>query len=145
MIRNLLAAVMVTGLATAALAQADVIKERQQTMKGVGGATKDPGAMLKGEAPFDVEKVQKALATYQAAAKKMPGLFPENSQTGGDTTASPKIWSDMAGFKAAFAKFEADATKASAEIKDEATFKANFPGVLKNCGGCHETYRVKKN
>jgi cytochrome c556 len=145
MIRNLLAAAMVTGLATAALAQADVIKERQQTMKGVGGATKEPGAMLKGEAPFDLDKVQKSLATYQAAAKKMPGLFPENSKTGGDTTAAPKIWTDMDGFKAAFAKFEADATKASAEIKDAATFKANFPTVLKNCGSCHESYRIQKN
>jgi cytochrome c556 len=145
MIRTVLAAAMVAALATAAVAQADVIKERQQTMKGVGGATKEAGAMLKGEAPFDLEKVQKALATYEAAAKKMPGLFPENSKTGGDTTAAPKIWSDMDGFKAAFAKFGADATKASAEIKDAATFKANFPGVLKNCGGCHETYRIKKD
>ncbi len=144
MIRNLLAAVMVTGLATAAFAQADVIKERQQTMKAVGGATKDPGAMLKGEAPFDLEKVQKALATYQGAAKKMPGLFPADSKTGGETTAAPKIWEDKAGFDAGFKKLEADSTSALSSIKDEASFKATFPTVLKNCGGCHETYRIKK-
>ena len=145
MIRSVVAAIAFAGLTSFAFAQADAIKERQQVMKGVGGATKEPGAMLKGEAPFELEKVQKALATYQDAAKKMPGLFPETSKTGGDTTASPKIWADFDGFKAAFAKFDADAKKASAEIKDAATFKANFPAVLKNCGGCHETYRIPKN
>lgn len=144
MIRSVVAAIAFAGLTSFAFAQADVIKERQQIMKGVGGATKEPGAMLKGEAPFDLEKVRKALATYQDAAKKVPGLFPETSKTGGDTTASPKIWADFDGFKAAFAKFDADAKTALAEIKDAATFKASFPAVLKNCGGCHETYRIPK-
>jgi cytochrome c556 len=145
MIRSVFAAAFVAALATAAFAQADVIKERQQIMKGVGGATKDPGGMLKGETPFDLAKVKASLATYAEAAKKMPALFPENSKTGGDTTAAPAVWTDMAGFKAGFAKFEADVVKASAEIKDEASFKANFPNVLKNCGSCHETYRIKKS
>ena len=143
--RIVLACAFVAVAATAGVAQSDVIKERQQVMKGVANATKEPGGMLKGEVAFNLAKVQAALATYSAAAKKMPTLFPENSKTGGDTTAAPAIWSDANGFKAAFAKFDADATKAAAEIKDEATFKANFPGVLKNCGGCHETYRVKKS
>jgi cytochrome c556 len=29
-------------------------------------------------------------------------------------------------------------------IKDAETFKATFPGVLKNCNACHETYRKKE-
>ncbi|GGH26728.1 cytochrome C556 [Alsobacter metallidurans] len=145
MLRIIIATAAIAIGATAVVAQSDVIAQRKDIMKSVGGATKDPGAMLKGEAAFDLAKVQKSLATYQDAAKKMPALFPDNSKTGGETTAAPKIWEDMAGFKAAFQKFEADATKASAEIKDEASFKANFPAVLKNCGSCHESYRVKKS
>ena len=143
--RIVMAGLFAAVAATTVFAQSDVIKERQQTMKGVANATKEPGGMLKGEVAFDLDKVKAALATYSEAAKKMPTLFPETSKTGGDTTAAPAIWSDTNGFKAAFAKFDADATKASAEIKDEASFKANFPAVLKNCGSCHETYRVKKS
>src|SRR4051794_39514788 len=117
--RFVLACAFVAVAATSVVAQSDVIKERQQVMKGIGNATKEPGGMLKGEVPFNLAKVQAALATYSEGAKKMPMLFPENSKTGGDTAAAPAIWSDANGFKAAFAKFDADATKAAAEIKDE--------------------------
>ncbi len=141
--RFVLAGLAIALGATAVLAQ-DVIAQRRDIMKGVGAATRDPGAMLKGEQPFDLAKVQASLATYQDAAKKMPGLYPAGSQTGGDTSAAPKIWEDPAGFKAAFDKFAADAAAAAAAIKDDASFKANFPNVLKNCGSCHESYRLKK-
>jgi cytochrome c556 len=30
-------------------------------------------------------------------------------------------------------------------VKDVDSFKTAFSGVTKNCGGCHETYRAKKN
>ncbi|MHB2168862.1 c-type cytochrome [Alsobacter sp. R-9] len=145
MLRIVLAAAFAATAATTVLAQSDVIAQRKDLMKSVGGATRDPGAMLKGEAPFDNAKVQAALAKYQEAAAKMPSLFPDNSKTGGETSAAPKVWEDMNGFKAAFEKFGAEAKAAAAAIKDEASFKANFPNVMKNCGSCHETYRVKKS
>lgn len=141
--RFVLAGLAVALGATAVFAQ-DVIAQRRDIMKGVGGATRDPGAMLKGEQPFDLAKVQRSLAVYQDSAKTMLSLYPANSKTGGDTSAAPKIWEDPAGFKAAFDKFAADSAAAAAAIKDEASFKANFPNVLKNCGSCHESYRVKK-
>jgi len=34
--------------------------------------------------------------------------------------------------------------RGKAKIKDLDSLKANFPGIGKECGGCHETYRVKK-
>jgi hypothetical protein len=46
---------------------------------------------------------------------------------------------------ARFAKFKDDATAALASIKDVDSFKANMPGIFKNCGGCHELYRAKLN
>ena len=56
----------------------------------------------------------------------MPGLFPDDSKSGGETTAAPKIWSDKAAFNAAFAKFEADSKAAQASVKDLDSFKAAF-------------------
>jgi cytochrome c556 len=140
--------IVIAGLALAlgagAVVAQDAISQRRDIMKGVGAATRDPGAMLKGEQPFDLAKVQKSLATYADTAKTMLSLYPAGTQTGGDTSASPKVWEDPAGFKAAFDKFAADSNAAATAIKDEASFKANFPNVLRNCGSCHEVYRLKK-
>ena len=130
-------------MATLALASTANIGERQEIMKSNGAATKPVVAMLKGEAPFDLAVVQKSLANYQDNIGKFVTLFPKDSKTGAKTSASPKIWEDMAGFKAAADKFAADAKLASSTITDESSFKANMPTVLKNCGSCHEAWRVK--
>ena len=128
---------------TAVLAQSNPIAERQQTMKAVGAATRDGAAMAKGEAAFDAAKAQAIFKTYADAAKKVPTLFPDSSKTGGETTATSKIWEDQAGFKAAFAKFETDAA-AGATVANLDGFRSAFGGATKNCGTCHEVYRIKK-
>jgi cytochrome c556 len=51
----------------------------------------------------------------------------------------------MDGFKQRFSKFGEDAKKAKSSVKDLDSFKSNFGAVTKNCGGCHETYRIKKS
>ena len=71
----------------------------------------------------------------------MPNLFPENSKTGGDTTANEQVWADMAGFKAAFAKFDLDAKAAEAASKDLDGFKTAWQSVLRDCTDCHTKYR----
>lgn len=130
--------------ATAVIAQSNAIAERKETMKGVGAAAKNGAALAKGETPYDNAKGQAVFATFAAAAAKMPSLFPDDSKTGGETTASPKIWEDMNGFKAGFAKFEAEAKAAQASVKDLDSFKVAFGNMGKNCGACHEVYRIKK-
>ena len=139
----LAAAAVVIGI-TAVAAQSDPIAARREIMKGVGAQTKAGAAMAKGEAPFDQGKAVQIFTTYEDAAAKMPNLFPPNSKTGGETTAAAKVWEDKAGFDKGFAKFGDDAKKAKSTVKDLDSFKANFGGVTKNCGGCHESYRVKK-
>jgi len=128
---------------TAVMAQSNPIAERQQAMKAVGAATREGAAIAKGEVAFDATKAQAVFKTYADAAKKMPTLFPDSSKAGGETTAAPKIWEDQAGFKAAFVKFEADAG-AGASVANLDGFRTAFGAATKNCGACHEAYRIKK-
>ncbi|MFT0859686.1 c-type cytochrome [Ancylobacter sp. G4_0304] len=135
------AAVSLASYATAVVAQSDVIKQREGLMKEWGQATRPVGAMLQGKAPFELAPVQAALDVYVKNAATLPTLFPEGSQAGSD--ALPAVWEKNAEFKALFTKFAADAKAARAAITDEASFKANFPAVVRSCGGCHDTFRAK--
>lgn len=142
----IIAATAVAALATTGVvAQQDPIATRKATMKGVGGQTALGTKMIKGEEPFDLAKAKNIFAVYQKAAGDMPNYFPATAKTGGETTAAPAIWEKMDDFKAKFTKLSADAKAAEASVKDIDSFKAAFPAVTKNCGGCHETYRVKKS
>lgn len=147
MVRRLtaaLAAGIITAIAaTAVTAQADVVKERQALLKQFGDATKPIGGMLRGSVPFDLAQVQAALDLYVKDAKVLPTLFPAGSDSDPDSEALPAIWTNKADFDARFAKLGTDAAAARAAITDEASFKASFPGVIRNCGGCHDTYRQK--
>jgi cytochrome c556 len=127
--------------ATAVWAQnAAGIAARKEAMKALGGANKGPGAMNKGEAPFELPKVQASLKTFQETAVKAKGLFGDDTKTG-ETDALPAAFEKKADLLARFDKLAADAKAAAGTIKDEATFKAEWPKVLSNCGGCHKEYR----
>jgi cytochrome c556 len=135
-------AALVCGLAGAS-AETDVIKQRKALMDSNGDATKQIVAMLKG-APFDLATVQAALKTYATSATEAPALFPDTSKTGGKTGALPAIWENKADFEARFVQFGKDTAAAQTAIVDAASFKQIAPGLLKNCGGCHEHYRAKE-
>ena len=127
--------------ATAVLAQnAAGIAQRQEAMKAFGGAAKAPGAIAKGDAPFELAKVQASLKTIQETAAKAKGLFGDDTKTG-ETNALPVAFEKKADLFARLDKIAADAKAAEAAIKDEATFKAEWPKVVSNCGGCHKEYR----
>lgn len=130
--------------ATAVYAASDAIAQRQALMKANGKAATAIVGIMKG-GPFDLAVVQSSLQTFVDAGKKGPGLFPDDSKTGGDTEALPAIWENKTDFNARFAKLGADANDALAKVKDEASFKAIVPPIFDNCGGCHEKYRVKKS
>jgi cytochrome c556 len=130
---------------TAVFAQADPIATRKETMKGVGAATRTGTQMTKGEIPFDAAKAKEILRVYANAADKMHTYFPENSKTGDETTAAPKIWESQAEFRKRFDDWAADIKKASAQTDDLESFKTAFSTLTKACGGCHETFRIKKN
>jgi cytochrome c556 len=144
--RKLVIAISMLALAASA-AFADPILDRQALMKERGKIVGGISKVVKGEEPFDAAAVLTQLQALQANAEKIDidALFPAGSDTG-DTTASPKIWEDMAGFKAANDKYIADIKAATAAAPaDVDTLKTQFGTIASNCGTCHQTYRVKKS
>jgi len=129
--------------ASAVLAQSAAIAERIKNMEEVIKATRPVGAMMRGETKFDLAPVQAALKTMSAAAKKAPSLFPDDSKTGGDTKALPIIWEKKAEFIGIYDKLAKDSDAALVSIKDEATFKSEWPKVTSACGTCHKTFKAR--
>ena len=154
MIRAMFAIASVAAIAlgvSVAVAQQDVIKQRKDLMKTNGAQAKIGGDMIKGDKPFDMAAVHKIFASFQNAAEKMPGLYPAGSESEASSpvadkfSPTPKVWEDMADFKARFEKLAKDAKAADASVKDVATLKAAFGNIGKNdCGSCHQVYRVEK-
>lgn len=140
--RIAVAAILAAVNATVALA--GPVEDRQTLMKSVQAATKDGVALTKDTTPWDAAKAKSVTQVYIDAAAKLPTLFPVGSEKGGDGNfaADPKVWSDAAGFKAASAKFGADA-KAAQTATDTASFKVAFTKITADCTACHGTYRVK--
>jgi cytochrome c556 len=132
----------------AVVAQQDVVKSTQTIMKNTGKNAGAVGAMVKGEKPYDQATVDAAMVVIDETAKKLPTLFPasiKGLKAEGDYSASPKIWEDKAGFDAHIASFTKAVTDAKGKIKDLDSLKATWPAIGKECGGCHETYRVKNS
>jgi cytochrome c556 len=150
MIRTVFAVAAIALGISAAVAQQDPIAARKALMKANGDQAMIALAMMKGEAPFELAAVQKIFATFEDTAAKAPALFPENSideATADDPfSAGPKIWENLADFKARLAKFGTDAKDAGAKVTDLESFKAAFGNIGKNdCGGCHEQYRLRRS
>jgi cytochrome c556 len=143
----LVAGVLLLG-AGAVVAQQDVVKSTQAVMKNTGKNAGAMGAMIKGEKPYDQATVDAAFVVLEDTAKKLPTLFPESikgMKAEGDYSSSPKVWEDKAGFDAHIASFSKAVMEAKGKIKDLDSLKASWGPVGKECGGCHETYRVKNS
>ncbi len=130
---------------TAVMAQQDPVKMREDLMKQNDDHAKAVVLMMRGQQPFDAAAVDAAFKQWADTAQKLPGLFPENSKTGGDNRASPKIWLNKKDFDAKAAAF----AKAVTENHDKAKssldgLKAAIPVVGKACDDCHKEYRLSK-
>ena len=65
--------------------------------------------------------------------------------TGGETAALPAIWTSKADFEARLAKWGEESRGQGGRVSDLASFRTAFAEVTKNCGGCHELYRARRN
>jgi cytochrome c556 len=133
-----LCSALVVGVTASYAQNLEVIKQRRAAMGAIAKASTPNFQMMKGEAKFDLAAVQANMKTMQAEAEKLKSLFPDDSKTGGDTDASPKIWQDKAGFNGTLDGMIAALKSAAGAIKDEASLKTEYPKVARSCGGCHK-------
>jgi cytochrome c556 len=130
----------------AVVAQQDLVKVAQTQMKGNGKNAGALAAMVKGEKPYDQTTVDAAFAQFEDTVKKLPTLFPDSIKglkADGDYYSSAKVWEDKAGFNEHIASFGKAVSEAKASVKDLDALKVALPVIGKQCGGCHETFRVK--
>lgn len=128
-------------------AQQDLVAQRSALMKANG---KNLGTVLsataKGDKPYDQAAIDAALNVLDDSAKKMGALYADSTKglkAEGDFQPSPKIWENKAGFDAEVAAFGKAVTEAKGKIKDLDSLKATLPTIGKQCGSCHEGFRVK--
>ena len=140
-----LAVILVATGVGAVVAQSDPIATRMSLMKENDQNAIIVVRMMRGLAPFDAAKVDAAFAQWADTARKFPGLFPDNSKTGQNTRAAPKIWMTRADFNAKAAVLG----KAVAENREKAKssldgLRAAIPAVGKACDACHKDYRLSR-
>jgi cytochrome c556 len=146
MIPRTIAVALVLGLtAGAVFGQSDPIAARKALMKGNNDNARAMVQTIRGQKPFDPAAVDAAYAQWADTAQKLSGLFPDDSKTGGDTRATPKIWQNKKDFDEKALAFG----KAVAETRDKAKesldgLKAAIPVVGKACDNCHEDYRLSR-
>jgi cytochrome c556 len=135
---------LVAGGATLALAQADVIKERQENRKQVAAAMRSVKGVI--DSKGDVKTVVEAAAKMKTLETAFEKMFPVGSDKG-DTKALPTVWTDTAGFQAASKNAEGafDKLAVAAGSGDLAAVGAAYTDTGKACGACHEKFRAKSN
>lgn len=143
-VRSVLALAALAIGVTAVVAQSDPIAARKALMKSNNDNARNLVQMIRGEQPFDEVKVRAAFAQWTETAQKLPALFPDNSKTGENTRATPKIWETRADFDAKIAAFAKSTADSRDKAKNLEELKIALPAVSKACDGCHEQYRGRR-
>jgi len=137
--------VFMTARAQAGDSAESIIKARKHVMKDIVlKSAKASNQMIKDDF-FDATEAAGYMNKIAGAAAGFAKRFPKGTESGFKTTVKPDIWSKRADFEARLKKLQADAKAAAAATKQGfGAFKLSFAALVKNCKGCHETYRVKK-
>ena len=134
---------LIAGL-SAAYAAGDPIERRHELMEDVGEAAKPIGLMMRGDSEYDWEVVLTSLETFDSVSHEFGDLFPEGSETGGNTEAAPAIWTDREGFDEALAMWRDATGKAiAAEPQTLDDARPSLGGVFNTCKNCHDGYRIE--
>ena len=118
-----------------------IVKERMDYFKASQINLKKIRVHISNENYESIIPLANSIASWSA---RMSDYFPAGSDTK-PSEASPKIWSDFAGFTAA-AKLNWEATISlakAAEMGDRDAVINAFKDTAASCKSCHKTYRLK--
>ena len=130
---------------TVAIATEDPIATRKHLMQANGSAMGASQAMIKGEVPYNPAVALATLKSFNAVFYSFGDYFPAGSEQG-DTSASPRIWEDMAGFQKILADLRTHTDAAIATPpQDLEAFQAAIGPIGQACQTCHQEYRLSNN
>lgn len=136
-----LLAALVAAATSVASSSTDVIRDRQQAMKDVGGAMQNLATIAKKETPFEAGVVRENAAVIAEALKRSADLFPEGSDKGAaETWAKPEIWSRRGDFSKKLETAQAEAV-AMQSVGTESAFSPALAKLGDACKACHQAYR----
>jgi cytochrome c556 len=138
-------------LALAADEPANLVKYRQNFMKGNSAHLGMIAALVKGEVSLTDELAPNAAALAEMGemlSANLQQLFPEGTDkaAGLETAALPAIWEKWSDFEQVAMRFQEETAKLAevAEAGDAAAIGQQLGVVGKEgCGACHETFREK--
>jgi cytochrome c556 len=135
---------LVSFASSAAAATSDeIISDRRANYKRIQDiADEIKKGVEAGSAPAGFAAVTQEL---DERARRIPGLFPAGTETGGGTHARPEIWTNRPGFDAAAAKLASETQKlaALAASGDPAAFADQFKATGAACSACHRNFRAR--
>jgi cytochrome c556 len=97
----------------------------------------------KGAVPFVREEADRHAAWLEALSKNAAEGFVAGSQEGGETKASPAIWSDSAKFRGLVERFQADSGKLRETVRhgEPAAIKTQLDNLARTCKVCHDDFK----
>ena len=126
---------------------AESVKYRQTVMKGIGAHMGAISMVMKGEVALGAPHVAANAEGIEASAKLIADAFKEKTGDAGPTSAKANIWTDWQSFADKAKTLETESAKLVniAKKGDMTAIGAQVKAVGDACGGCHETFREKKN
>jgi cytochrome c556 len=121
------------------IAADDPIGERRELMRTMARAERAATSAILGK--YLPVKVIASLKTIQDIMIGFPDLFPVGSEAGGESNASPAIWTETAAFEALASKIVEDARAAEvAAAQGQDAFAVAWQAISDDCGSCHAQF-----
>jgi cytochrome c556 len=123
-----------------------IVKERMDSMKVMGDASKAIVDMIRGKTTYSDEAVAEYAATINQHSKYITDHYPPGSLQD-VSEALPVIWERWDEFEKLAQQLESSSAALieTAQNSDQKAVRAQFAKVAKSCKGCHEDYRQKQD